>query len=169
MHNKSKIIGIIIGIAILIVLGWIVFASKKSGEAPAQIPPTPASETAATSETPATPRTSGTPPADKPKPSASIYKDGTYTATGSYFTHDGEDRIAVTLTLKKDIITAVSVVPEPSDNISVKYQNMFLSGYKQYVIGKNISEVSLGKISGSSLTPNGFNDALAQIKAQAKA
>jgi hypothetical protein len=40
--------------------------------------------------------------------------------------------------------------------------------YKQYVVGKKIDEVQLTKVSGSSLTPQGFNDALAKIKAEAK-
>jgi len=51
---------------------------------------------------------------------------------------------------------------------SQHYQSRFLSGYKQYVVGKNISSVNLTNVSGSSLTPIGFDNALTQIKAQAK-
>jgi len=106
---------------------------------------------------------------DKPKNSASIYKNGTYSATGSYMSPGGEDQIAVTLTLKNDIVTSVSATPEAGDRMSARFQNMFISGYQQYVIGKNISSLNLTKVSGSSLTPKGFDSALAQIKSQAKA
>lgn len=51
---------------------------------------------------------------------------------------------------------------------SRKYMSKFSSGYKSLVVGKNISTLSLGKVSGSSLTGKGFNDALSKIKAQAK-
>ena len=109
------------------------------------------------------------PPADTAKQSASVYKDGTYSATGSYMSPGGEDQIAVTLTLKNDIITAVSVTPMPGDRMSAKYQGKFVSGYQALVVGKNIADVNLTKVSGSSLTPAGFDNALAQIEAQAKA
>jgi hypothetical protein len=36
------------------------------------------------------------------------------------------------------------------------------------VVGKNIDEVNLGKVSGSSLTPIGFNNAIEDIRSQAK-
>ncbi len=51
---------------------------------------------------------------------------------------------------------------------SRQYQSEFAAGYKTQVIGKDISTISVGKVSGSSLTGNGFNDALAKIKAAAK-
>ncbi len=81
----------------------------------------------------------------------------------------GEDQISVTLTLANDIITGISATEGAGDGTSRRYQNAFLSGYKQYVIGQNIANVNLTRVSGSSLTPIGFDDALAQIKAQAKA
>jgi hypothetical protein len=108
-------------------------------------------------------------PAITPKKTASVYTDGTYSATGSYMSPGGEDQISVTLTLAHDIITNVSATEGAGDGTSRRYQNAFLSGYKQYVIGQNIANVNLTRVSGSSLTPIGFDDALAQIKAQAKA
>ncbi len=96
-------------------------------------------------------------------------KDGTYTATGSYMSPGGEDQVTVTLTIAKDIVTDVSVTPGAQDRTSQRYQQRFIAGYKQYVVGKNIASLNLGVISGSSLTPIGFNAALTQIKAQAKA
>ncbi len=124
-----------------------------------------------TTPTPVTPAptVSTLPPATVPKQTASVYKDGTYSATGSYMSPGGEDQIMVTLTLTNDVITSVSVTPAAGDRTSERYQNYFISGYKQYVIGYNIASVNLTYVSGSSLTPIGFDDALSQIEAQAKA
>ena len=179
MEPKKKLNqkGIIVGIAVLVTAVLItVFSGKKAPDAaPATDQTTGTSETtsqsSSTNSSPSTSTSSATqtPPADTTKQSASVYKDGTYSATGSYMSPGGEDQIAITLTLKNDIITDVSATPEAGDGMSMRYQNKFISGYKQYVVGKNISDVHLTKVSGSSLTPGGFNDALAQIKAQAKA
>ena len=100
---------------------------------------------------------------------SSIYKDGTYSATGSYMSPGGVDQLGVSLTLSNDVITDVSVTPEAQDNTSLRYENIFAANYKQYVVGKDISTVYFNKVSGSSLTPTGFNNALSQIEAQAKA
>ena len=108
------------------------------------------------------------PPATTPKNYVSTYKNGTYSANGTYSSPGGQDQIAVTITLVNDIVTDATVTSVIADNTSLKYQNRFISGYKQYVVGQNISSLNLTVFSGSSLTPIGFNDALAQIKAQAK-
>ncbi|GEM_PF-935077 len=128
--------------------------------APASTPaPTPTKAPAATASVP---------PATVPKNYASVYKNGTYSATGSYMSPGGYDQISVTLTLANDIITSVSVTPGAGDRTSQRYQDRFIAGYQPYVIGKNIADVNLDIVSGASLTPIGFNDALSQIKAQAK-
>jgi uncharacterized protein with FMN-binding domain len=98
------------------------------------------------------------------------YKDGTYTATGTYKSPGGIDNLGVSVTLKNDIATAVTVTPMPHDPESARYQSLFVSGYQPFVVGKKLDSINLsGSISGSSLTEIGFNDAIAQIKAQAKA
>jgi uncharacterized protein with FMN-binding domain len=96
------------------------------------------------------------------------YKDGTYTAEGTYEVHIGPKKIGVKITLKNNVITAADVTKEGDDPTSLRYQNQFISGYKDVVIGKNIKDVNLSKVSGSSLTPIGFNDALTKIETQAK-
>lgn len=98
----------------------------------------------------------------------SMYKDGTYTAEGDYVTHVGQKKISVTVTLKNDMITSADVKNEADDPMSTKYQDSFISGYKPMVIGKDISTVHVGKVALSSLTPNGFNNALKSIEQQAK-
>ncbi len=109
------------------------------------------------------------PPADTTKKTVSMYVDGTYTATGSYDSPGGYDQLDVSVTLKNDIIVATSVSNFQGGRTSQRYMNMFASGYQTYVVGKNIANVQLSRVSGSSLTPAGFNDALAQIKSKAKA
>jgi len=100
-------------------------------------------------------------------PSSATYKDGTYTAQGDYSTHVGPEEITITLTLKDNVITDTQFSSVPNAPMSARYQGMFVDNYKQFVIGKNVNTVHLGKVSGSSLTPIGFNDALEKIKLQA--
>lgn len=97
------------------------------------------------------------------------YKDGTYSAIGVYTAPSGPEQVAVSITLKGNIITDATVTNTAKADISKKLQDMFIGGYKTYVVGQNIDTVKLNKISGSSLTPKGFNDALDKIKLQAKA
>lgn len=97
------------------------------------------------------------------------YKDGTYTAIGTYNSPGGMDKLKVTVTLKSNIITSATVVNMAGDKTSSRYQNMFIANYQSLVVGKNIDSVKLDVVSGSSLTPIGFNNALTTIKAQAKA
>ncbi len=99
----------------------------------------------------------------------SSYKDGSYSATGSYGSPAGTESVKVTLALKNGIIESADVVGEANDHTSKRYQDMFISNYKQYVVGKNIDSVNLDKISGSSLTPVGFNNAVAKIRTEAQA
>ncbi len=119
------------------------------------------------SRTPAAP-TTPPPAATIPKNYVAIFKNGTYTANGVYNSPGGQDEIAVTVTLANDIITDATVTSVRADRTSLRYQDKFIAGYKQYVVGQNINSVNLTVVSGSSLTPEGFNAALAKIKAQAK-
>lgn len=99
----------------------------------------------------------------------SPYKDGTYATTGSYDSPAGMERIGVSITLSNGVVQNATVTNEATDRTSSRYQNMFISGYQQYVVGKSIPNLSLGRVSGSSLTPIGFNQAVAKIKSQAMA
>lgn len=96
------------------------------------------------------------------------YKDGTYTAVGSYRTPESTEEITVTLTLQDGVITDTSAAISARAPESRRFQNEFVSNYKQYVVGKNIDTLSLSQVSGSSLTSGGFNEAVAQIKLQAQ-
>lgn len=106
----------------------------------------------------------------EPNPSAmtGTYKDGKYSANGEYSYHSGIESIGVTLSLKNGVIDSVEVQELAKAPISKKMQDDFAANYKSLVVGKNIDEVNLGKVSGSSLTPKGFNAAIELIKTQAK-
>lgn len=131
---------------------------------------TTASEEPATTATAADPSTGSSNAADESATgdTASTYADGTYTATGSYRTPESVEQITVTLTLASDIVTDVEVTGTPTNRESVEYQGKFISGIDDVVVGKNIADLNVSKVSGSSLTSGGFNDALAKIEAEAK-
>jgi hypothetical protein len=98
----------------------------------------------------------------------SVYKDGEYKAVGNYRSPGGEEQVGVTLDLKGDIIENAEVQTMGDRPNTMKFQGIFKDNFKSFVVGKNIDEVRLDKVSGSSLTPKGFNDALEKIKQEAK-
>ena len=97
------------------------------------------------------------------------YADGTYTADGAYQTPESVEQISVTVTLENDIITAVEVVGDPQKSESEEYQGEFIGGISDVVVGKDIDEISVSRVAGSSLTSGGFNQAIETIKAEAAA
>ena len=101
--------------------------------------------------------------------SGSAYTDGTYTADGSYATPESVETITVTVTLENDVITAVEVTGNPTKRESEQYQGKFIGGISAEVVGKNIDDISVSRVAGSSLTSGGFNEAIDAIKAEAAA
>lgn len=99
---------------------------------------------------------------------ASAYKNGSYKAEGNYVSPGGSEQIDVTLQLADGKIVAATVISKAFRPNTIKFQGIFIDNFKSQVIGKNIDEVQLDKVSGSSLTPKGFNDAVAKIKQQAQ-
>lgn len=95
------------------------------------------------------------------------FKDGVYTATGHYESPGGPEEIGVSVTIENNVITEASVEVMAERPISVEKQTDFSENFQPFVVGKPISEVTLTKVSGASLTPQGFNDAVEQIKQQA--
>ncbi len=99
---------------------------------------------------------------------AEAYADGTYEAEGSYSNPGGQSSVDVTLTVADDAVTEVEVAPGASGT-SLSYQEQFIAGIDAEVVGKSLNDIEVTKVSGSSLTSGGFNDALAQIKSEAAA
>ncbi len=97
------------------------------------------------------------------------YKDGSYTVDGNYRAPSGNETMGVSITLAGDTITDADITVKSEHPVSAKFQKTVKENFKQYVIGKKIDEVNLTKVSGSSLTPQGFINALELIKTEAKA
>ncbi len=140
----------------------------EEGDAPD--PTTPVAGTPTKPATPATPATPSTPTTPvTPAAPATAYTDGAHTANITYRAPENSNHtMAVTLTLKGDIVTASSIT-YGGDKVgeSSKYQNRFMSAYQSQVIGKKLDAIKLSRVGGASLTTNGFNDAVAKIKASA--
>ena len=145
---NPKLISLVVIALIAIAAGGVHFAGQASDE-------TPVGDTATTNETQAGSATSG-------------YTDGTYTATGSYSTPGGTERITVAATLAGGAITSIRATGSASGGESRQHQSEFLENYKSLVVGKSIDSVKLSRVAGSSLTSNGFNAAIAEIKTDAK-
>jgi len=52
--------------------------------------------------------------------------------------------------------------------VSRGYQERFAAAVPGVVIGKSLDDVKVGKLAGASGCPDGFNDALAKIREQAR-
>lgn len=95
------------------------------------------------------------------------YKDGTYTADGSYQTPETVEKISVSVTVSDEKVTAVEVTGDPQAAETKHYQGQFIAGISAQVVGKKLDEISVSRVSGSSLTSKGFNQALATIRTEA--
>jgi uncharacterized protein with FMN-binding domain len=96
------------------------------------------------------------------------YTDGTYTEDGSYLSPAGEQSVTVKVTLASDKVTAITVTPHATDPTAKEYQGMFVQGVAAAVVGKDIDELDVSRVAGSSLTSGGFNQAIESIKTHAK-
>lgn len=101
--------------------------------------------------------------------SSQAYKDGTYTETGHYSSPAGTEALYVTLTVANGAVSSSMVTSRANDPTASSYQSLFISGYKGMVEGKKLGDIHLKNVSGSSLTPKGFMDALNKIADDAKA
>lgn len=117
--------------------------------------------------TPSTQASSPSTGADSSAASGATYKDGTYTADGSYQTPETVEKISVTVTIADDTVTAVEVTGDPQAPESKNFQSKFIGGISAQVVGKKLDDISVDRVSGSSLTSGGFNQALDTIRAEA--
>ena len=127
---------------------------------------TPAeSDTGSSADTPTT-ESSAAPDAGGSATTGS-YTDGEYTESAEYSSPNGTEEVTVTVTLADGVINAVEAVGDGDNPNSKRYQTEFSDGIADVVVGKNIDEISVDKVAGSSLTSAGFNDAIDAIKADA--
>lgn len=100
--------------------------------------------------------------------SGSLYKDGTYSAEGTYRSPQGQETVGVEMTLASGTVTAVKITEHPSNPNTRKFQGEFAGGIAAQVVGRNIDDLKVEKVAGSSLTSGGFNKAVEKIKSEAQ-
>ena len=99
---------------------------------------------------------------------AGTYADGEYSAQGSYTPPSNQtEEVDVTLTLKDSVVTELEVTTSGNHPTSKMHQRDFTSKVQEQVVGKNLDELDVDKVGGSSLTSSGFNKALDTIRAEA--
>lgn len=147
------------GIAGLSLAGTVAACAPSATEGTSGAPAGSTAETTAAATSPAASAQDG---------SASPYKDGTYSADGSYVSPNGNEKVGVELTLADGVVTDVNITQHPSNPNTRKFQGEFASGIAGQVVGKNIDELNVSKVAGSSLTSGGFNDAVQKIKSEAQ-
>jgi uncharacterized protein with FMN-binding domain len=173
--NRNRIIisSVAVIIAIAIIGLSVVAANNNKQVADNQItvPDSATNTSVPVQPTPTAPAPTAPAPAPTlPATSSSPYKNGTYTATGTYSSPgSNHERITITVTLSNGVITSTSAKQGAQEQEGREYQAQFIGGYKSLIVGKSIDSVHLNRVSGSSLTSNGFNSAISQIKQQAKA
>lgn len=106
-------------------------------------------------------------PTEPEAPVNASYRDGSYQADGPYESPAGGESIIVVVELENDIVTNVEIGLYPTSATSSTYQDKFASGIGELVIGQDIDEIDVTVVAGSSLTSNGFREALTLIKAEA--
>jgi hypothetical protein len=129
--------------------------------------PTTAPKAAAPTQSSTAPTTApvSTPtPTPTPTISSSTYKDGNYSATGTYNSPGGRETLRVTLDLKDDVIVDLAVTSVQINSTAVPYETAFEGGIQSVAVGKDISTLNIGPVAGSSLSSIGFNRAITTIK-----
>ena len=162
---NKKIIASFVAILIIVVLVVAVSVANKKSVASAAVQATANQPVATLSPSPAGTTSSSTSTTSV----GSTYKDGTYTASSSYQTPGGQEDITVKLSLANGAVTGTTISQAANNRESEQYQGSFKQNYSSYVVGKKLSDINLSRVSGSSLTSDGFNQALDQIMSQAKA
>ena len=104
---------------------------------------------------------------DESADTSAEYADGDYSAEGEYVSPAGPSKILVEITIQNDSVAAVTVTPEQTDPTAKGFQTQFANGIADLIVGRDIDILKVSRVGGSSLTSGGFNDALAQIKAEA--
>lgn len=97
----------------------------------------------------------------------SDYVDGSYRSQVSYRTPEDTYSLDLTLTIVNDVITNSSVSFD-TKGVKDSYSKRFSSAYQSSVIGQDLGSISLSRVGGASLTTRAFNNAVSNIRNQAK-
>jgi uncharacterized protein with FMN-binding domain len=147
------------GIAGLSLAGTVAGCAPSAADSAPGVPAKSAAETAAANPSAATSSLAS---------SGSTYKDGTYSADGSYVSPNGSETVGVELTLAGGTVTGVNITQHPSNPNTRKFQGEFAGGIAAQIVGRSIDELNVSKVAGSSLTSGGFNQAVEKIKQEAQ-
>ncbi len=83
----------------------------------------------------------------------------------AYKTPAGNEEVKVTATIDGEgIVKKVELAFVTNAPKSKTYQGLFAEGIAEQVVGKSIKDIKVGVVNGSSLTANGFNNAIDQIE-----
>ncbi len=105
--------------------------------------------------------------AEAEAPVDASYRDGSFQANGTYQSPNGNENIIVVVQLQDDIVTDVEITINPNNPTTANFQGKFADGIGDIAIGQDIDSLNVTVVAGSSLTGNGFREALNQIKADA--
>jgi uncharacterized protein with FMN-binding domain len=100
--------------------------------------------------------------------STSQYKDGIYSSTSSFETPGDNADITVKVLLQNGVITDTETSVSSGSRESRYYASEFVNSYKSLVVGKSLADIRLSRVSGASLTTQGFNQAITLIQTQAQ-
>ena len=95
------------------------------------------------------------------------YADGTYEAVGNYTAPSGLAGITVSIKVHNDAVSWVHVAPGTFVGDPFTFQDKFAKAVPDLVLGKDLDEVSVSRVAGSSLTSEAFNLAIDKIKTEA--
>lgn len=150
------------GLSLLTAAGCAADEQEAASESPA-----PAAPSSAAPTSPSSGGSSGA-ASDAAQASSGSYADGEYSGTGSYIPPSGKSEdVDVKLTLKDNVVTDLEVEASGKNLQSKQYQREFTTNIQDQVVGKNIDQLDVDKVAGSSLTSQGFNRALDAIRSVA--
>ncbi len=95
------------------------------------------------------------------------YTDGEYSAEGQYASPGAIETIGVTLTLTDDVVTDIAITTYGESPNAERFQGEFAQGIAQQVVGVDIDRLNVNRVVGSSLTNDGFDEAIQKIRAAA--
>lgn len=158
MDTKNKIFVVVGTVAILAAAGVTaaVLFTKKDDESSKVNPPQTTSNT-------------GTTPESQQTKAADSYKDGTYKASVSYRVPHGSNSLNATVVISSGKISSVKTDNSYTDRESAMFVSDFESALDGDATGQSISSYKPSRIGGASLTTEAFDEAISDIRSQAKA
>ncbi len=161
------VIGIVALVLIVVGVVYVNRAEPTPGTEPEVVveetvsPTTTAQPTGATAQQPATPPAS-TPTAPPPTPAPVVAASQSLTVHMPYRSPAKiQESITVNLVVKDGVVTAVDSSYNEGQGQN-PFQERFDDSYKTLVVGKKLSDISLSRVGGASLTSQAFNAVVAE-------